>query len=459
MSREIHLNAFDMNCVTHLVAGTWRHPDSRATDYKRLSYWTELAQVLERGLFDSLFIADVLGVYDVYAGSPDAALRSAAQVPVNDPLLLVPAMAAVTSNLGFGVTASTSFEHPYPFARRMSSLDHLTDGRIGWNIVTGYLESGARNMGLDTIIPHDTRYDIADEYLEVVYKLWEGSWDDDAVVADTERGVYVEPGRVHPIEHRGPHFTVPGIHLSEPSPQRTPLLFQAGASSRGKQFGAENAEVVFLAAPTADLLRRYVADIRTRVAGAGRREDDVLIVNCHTVIVAETDRAAKAKHDDLRRYLDPEGTLALWSGWLGFDLSAYDLDDPIEAVENQYLQSTAQMYGRGDWTLRDLVERRGVATDGTLSIGSPATVADDLERWVDETGIDGFNLAHAITPGSFVDFVDLVVPELQRRGRYKTEYAQGTLRDKLFGQGPRLPERHRAAGHRRLGELTADGHR
>src|SRR5947209_9644931 len=214
-----------MNCVSHIVAGTWRHPESQAARYKDLEYWTDLAKLLERGLFDGLFIADVLGVYDVYGGGPEAALRAGAQVPVNDPLLLVSAMAAATKHLGFGITASTSFEHPYTFARRMSTLDHLTKGRVGWNIVTSYLESGARNIGMSAQVRHDNRYDIADEYMEVLYKLWEGSWEDDAVVVDVERNVYTDPAKVHPIEHEGEYFKVPGIHLSEPSAQRTPLLY------------------------------------------------------------------------------------------------------------------------------------------------------------------------------------------------------------------------------------------
>jgi long-chain alkane monooxygenase len=255
VTRPIILNAFDMNCVAHIVSGTWRHPESQAARYKDLRYWTELAQLLERGLFDGIFIADVLGIYDVYGGGPEAALRSGAQVPVNDPLLVVPAMAAVTENLGFGVTVATSFEHPYPFARRMSTLDHLTGGRVGWNIVTGYLESAARNHGHETITPHATRYDIADEFLEVAYKLWEGSWEDGAVGDDPARSWYADPAKVHAIAHEGPFFKVPGIHLSEPSPQRTPVLYQAGASSRGRAFGAMHAEVIFLTAPTVENLR------------------------------------------------------------------------------------------------------------------------------------------------------------------------------------------------------------
>ena len=219
MTRQIHLNAFDMNCVTHIVAGTWRPPGVASCALpKDLQYWLELAKLLERGLFDGLFIADVLGIYDVYGGGPEAALRSGAQVPVNDPLMLVSGMASVTAHLGFGITAATSFEHPYSFARRVSTLDHLTKGRIGWNIVTGYLESAALNHGLDTITPHADRYDIADEYTEVLYELWEGSWDDDAVGTDPARAEYADPSKVHPIAHEGKHFRVPGIHLCEPSP-------------------------------------------------------------------------------------------------------------------------------------------------------------------------------------------------------------------------------------------------
>ena len=191
--REIRLNAFDMNCVGHQSPGLWAHPRDRSWQYKDLEYWVDLAKQLERGKFDGLFIADVLGIYDVYNGSGDAALRQAAQVPVNDPLALVTPMALVTEHLGFGLTASLSFEHPYPFARRLSTLDHLTKGRVGWNIVTSYLESGARNIGQQAQKDHDARYDYADEYLEVVYKLLEGSWEEGAVLSDRERRIFSAP--------------------------------------------------------------------------------------------------------------------------------------------------------------------------------------------------------------------------------------------------------------------------
>ena len=201
--REIRLNAFDMNCVGHQSPGLWAHPRDRSWQYKDLEYWVDLARLLERGKFDGLFIADVLGVYDVLNGSGDAAIRQATQVPVNDPLALITPMALVTEHLGFGLTASLSFEHPYPFARRLSTLDHLTKGRVGWNIVTSYLESGARNIGQQTQTDHDTRYDYADEYLQVIYKLLEGSWEDGAVLRDRERKIFSDPRKIHPINHQG----------------------------------------------------------------------------------------------------------------------------------------------------------------------------------------------------------------------------------------------------------------
>src|SRR5216683_1354243 len=197
MKKEIRLNAFAMNCVAHQSPGLWTHPRDRTSEYNRLPYWIDLARTLERGRFDGLFLADVLGVYDVFGGSPDAALRNATQTPANDPLLLIPAMATVTEHLGFGVTSNLSYEPPYTFARRMSTLDHLTEGRIGWNVVTGYLDSAARGAGKEKQTAHDDRYDVADEYMDVVYRLWEGSWEDDAALRDRARGIFADPAKVH----------------------------------------------------------------------------------------------------------------------------------------------------------------------------------------------------------------------------------------------------------------------
>ena len=292
MAREIRLNAFDMNCAVHQSTGLWRHPRDTSTAYNTLGYWQALARELERGLFDGLFLADVVGVYDVYGGSAEAALRSGAQVPINDPMLIVPAMAAETRHLGFGVTANLSFEPPYTFARRMTTLDHLTEGRVGWNIVTGYLDSGARATGKVKQTAHDTRYEIAAEYLELVYKLWEGCWEDDAVTLDRETGTYVDPDKVHRIQHKGEYFQLDTIFPSEPSPQRTPVLYQAGSSTRGVAFAGANAECVFIAAPTKLQASKNVIRIRDAAVAAGRRAEDILIFAIMTVVTGTTDAEA-----------------------------------------------------------------------------------------------------------------------------------------------------------------------
>ncbi|UXY51136.1 LLM class flavin-dependent oxidoreductase [Pseudomonas tohonis] len=456
MSKQIRLNAFAMNTVGHLSPGLWRHPRDQARRYTDIHYWIELARTLERGKIDGLFIADVLGVYDVYHGGPEHALQSAAQVPANDPLQLVPAMAAATEHLGFGVTASVSFEHPYPFARRMSTLDHLTRGRAGWNIVTSYLESGARNIGLKQQLNHEQRYALAAEYLEVCYKLWEASWEDDAVVADAERGVYADPAKVHPIAHKGAHFEVPGFHLSEPSPQRTPVLYQAGASSRGKAFAAGNAECVFVAAPTRHILRNQVADLRRQAEAHGRKGSDLLVFNQLTVIVAPTDAEAQAKLREYREYASQDGALTLMSGWTGIDFGQYAPDQVLRQVESNAIQSAVDAFTAADpsrtWTTAEIADYCALGGDGPLLVGSPQSVADELQAWVEETDVDGFNLSSIVAPETFVDIVDLLVPELQARGLFKRDYEAGSLRHKLFGQGDRLAEPHPAARLRRRGE-------
>ncbi|MFJ4354420.1 LLM class flavin-dependent oxidoreductase [Pseudomonas sp. NPDC089428] len=452
MTKQIRLNAFAMNTVGHLSPGLWRHPRDQATRYTDIHYWVELAKTLERGCIDGLFIADVLGVYDVYGANADAALRNAAQVPVNDPLQLVPAMAAATRHLGFGVTASVSFEHPYPFARRMSTLDHLTQGRAGWNIVTSYLASGARNLGQPPL-GHEQRYALAEEYLQVCYKLWETSWDDDAVQADRATGVYADPRKVHGIDHQGTWFKVPGFHLSEPSPQRSPVIYQAGASSRGRAFAAANAECVFVAAPSKAVLRKQVAELRAAVAAAGRAPEDVQILEQLTVIVAPTDQQALALLDEYRQYASASGALTLMSGWTGIDFAEYAPDQVLREVPSEAIQSAVEAFTRADpartWTTAEIADYCAIGGDGPVLVGSARTVADQLQEWVEETGVDGFNLASVVAPETFEAVVDLLVPELQARGAFKRAYQPGTLRNKLFGRGDRLGGSHPVAALRR----------
>ncbi|KIE86067.1 MULTISPECIES: LLM class flavin-dependent oxidoreductase [Acinetobacter calcoaceticus/baumannii complex] len=457
MTKKISFNAFEMNCIAHQSPGLWRHPQDRSVEYKDLEYWTDLAQILERGFFDGIFIADVLGIYDVYHQSAEYALTGAVQVPVNDPLQIVPAMAAVTKHLGFGVTTSISFEHPYPFARRISTLDHLTKGRVGWNIVTSYLESGSKNLGLKTQVNHDNRYDIADEYLEVLYKLWEGSWEEGSVLRDRESGIFADHKKVHPIQHEGKYFTVPGIHICEPSPQRTPVLYQAGASSRGQKFASQNAECVFIAAPSKIATKKVVQGIRQKLAQEGRDPYSVKIYALLSIVTDETDAKAQAKFKEYQSYGSYDGALTLLSGWSGVDFSQYQPTDKVEYIQTNAIQSLLDSYVNADpervWTIEEIANWNSLGGNGPVLVGSAETVSDALQQWVEDTDVDGFNLAYILAHQTFADVVEFIVPELQKRGVYQTSYAQGTLREKLFGAGPYLPENHRGAKYRNLKEL------
>jgi len=440
--KQVLLNAFNMNCVGHIHHGMWTHPQDRSVEFNSLSYWTDLARLLERGLFDGMFIADILGVYDVYQQGIELTARESIQLPVNDPLMLVSAMASVTQHLGFGVTANLSYEAPFPFARRLSTLDHLTQGRIGWNIVTGYLDSAARAMGMKQLLAHDRRYDQADEFLDVSYQLWEGSWQDEALVVDRQRRLYADASKIHPVNHQGEFYQVQGYHLSSPSPQRTPLLFQAGTSERGVRFAARHAECSFVNASTPAAMRQQTQRLRQAAVEAGRHASDIRIFMGVSVIVAPSEREAQEKYRSYLEYASPEAGIAHFSSSIGVDLAAFDLDTPIETGETRAIESVSKAYS--GWTRRRLLEQHAMGSRYPVIVGNPSQVADALLNWMDEGDIDGFNLTRILNPQSYSDFIDLVVPELQQRGRYKTAYQPGSLRKKLFQQD-RLPERHPAA--------------
>jgi len=453
MKRQVRLNAFDMNCVGHIQHGLWRHPRDQSARYTDLDYWMDLARTLERGLFDGIFLADIIGVYDVYRGGPEAAIREAAQVPVNDPVLLIPAMAAVTHHLGFGVTCNLTYDPPYTLARRMSTLDHLTKGRIGWNIVTGYLNSAARAMGDLRMIGHDDRYDLADEYMEIVYRLWEGSWEDDAVRYD-RTGPYADPAKLHRVRYEGKRYQVDALHLSEPSPQRTPVLYQAGASTRGRQFAAQHAECVFLAELSPANLAATAADIRAQTAARGRDPREILLFQIAAVVVGRTEKEARDKLEDYRRHASVEGALLHLSASLGVDLSRYELDEPIRYektdANNSFMDALTKRATDVTWTRRRIIDQVILGSRWQPIVGTPAQVVDAMLALMERCDIDGFNLSRTVMPECVRDFVDLVVPELQERGVYKTEYAPGTLREKLYGAGrARLASSHPAARLRR----------
>jgi FMN-dependent oxidoreductase (nitrilotriacetate monooxygenase family) len=456
--KRIYLNAFDMNSAGHQSPGLWTHPEDKSSTYKDAEYWEHLAKVLEKGRFDAVFLADVLGTYDVYQDSRDTAIRQATQVPVNDPAFVIPIMARVTKYLGFGLTASVSYEHPYSFARRISTLDHLTKGRIGWNIVTSYLKSAAVNLGLEQQIDHDERYDIAAEYLEVVYKLWEGSWEDDAVVLDKERKIYADPNKVHDIEHSGKYFKVPGAHLCEPSLQRTPVIFQAGASEKGRKFAAKNAELIFISPPNVAIGKKLVKGIRDEAELIGRDPNEIKILSLYTPIVGRTEEEALLKFEEYKKHTSYEGALALFGGWTGVDLSGYNPNDNIKYIKNDSVQSALEMFTKIDpnkqWTVQEIANFIGIGGMGPVVIGSPEQVADQMEQWIEETDVDGFNITYAITPGSFEDFVELVIPVLQERGLVRKDYVEGGLRKNLFGY-EQLPDHHPARRYRKQPSIQA----
>jgi FMN-dependent oxidoreductase (nitrilotriacetate monooxygenase family) len=449
MPREIRFNAFDMACVGHIQQGMWTHPRDRSADYLSLDYWMGLARLLEEGLFDGLFLADVLGIYDVHGGNGDAAIRNAVQVPLLDPMLLVPAMAAATSHLGFGVTCNLAWESPALLARRFSTLDHLTQGRIGWNIVTGYLDSAARAMGLDRQMAHDDRYDLADEYMEIVYRLWEESWAADALKRDRAAGIYADPARVKRIRHEGRQYRLDAPHLVEPSPQRTPVLYQAGASDRGRGFAARHAECVFVNGGPKPHVAKLVADLRARAAPRPIR----VFVGA-TLIIGRTRAEAEAKLAEYRQHASIEGALAHASASLGIDLARFDLDEELpEAGQSQAIRSNVEALRAAAprATKRALIDRMVLGSRQPPIVGSVEEVADELIAWMDQADVDGFNLSRTVTPECLEDVVRLLVPALQERGRYKRGYAAGTYREKLFGAGPLLAAPHPAAGWRQAG--------
>lgn len=454
IKKQILLNAFNMNSVGHINHGLWAHPRDQSYRYNSLDYWTSLAATLEQGLFDGIFLADIIGVYDVYQGSVDLTLKESIQLPVNDPLLLVSAMAAVTKNLGFGVTVNLSSDEPYLFARRMSTLDHLTEGRIGWNIVTGYLDSAARALGQDVQAEHDRRYDRADEYMEVLYKLWEGSWEDDAVVLEKANRIFADPSKVHPIQHEGHFYRSQGYHLAEPSPQRTPVLYQAGTSGRGRKFAARHAECVFITATDKASAKAASRALRQEAVAAGRKPEDLKIFVGITVITGTTTAQAEEKRREYLRYANPEAGLAHFSASTGIDFSRYELDEPITYGTSNAIQSATQLAKQRGWTKRQLLAELALGGRYPVVVGDGATVATELANWIDEGEIDGFNLTRTVVPESYEDFITHVIPALQERSRYKTAYQAGSLRQKLFAQGDRLPVSHPAAEARFRREAT-----
>ncbi|KAK3377116.1 luciferase-like domain-containing protein [Lasiosphaeria ovina] len=440
--KRLIINAFVEMCSGHQSPGLWRHPEDQSWRFNDVDHWIELAKFLEEAKFHGIFIADVLGGYDVYSQSLDPAVRSGAQWPVNEPLSVVPSMAATTKSIGFGVTVSTTYEQPYHLARRLSTVDHLTKGRLGWNIVTSYLDSAAKNLGRSEQLPHDDRYAQAEEYIKVMYKLFQSSWRDDAVQLDRKAGIYTAPELVRPINHTGRFFTVPGPAITQPSPQRTPLLLQAGTSRAGKVFAAQHAEAIFVSAHAPQVCASSIAEIRALAASAhGRDPRSIKVLALVTPILGRTEAEAHAKLAEYREYASTEGALALFGGWTGIDLAAYGDDEELREVESNAVKSTVQAYARfipagSKWTKHTVAEHVSIGGNGPILVGTAEQVADGLETWVAEADVDGFNFAYALFPQSFKDIIELLLPELRKRGLFWDDYAVpgGTYRENFYGQ-------------------------
>ncbi|RQP12970.1 MAG: LLM class flavin-dependent oxidoreductase [Microbacteriaceae bacterium] len=447
--KKLILNLFEMNTVSHITHGLWTLPGNNRHRFEQIEYWIELAQLLEEGGFHGVFLADVVGAYDTFRGGPETAIREGLQIPSNDPLLVIPAMAAVTKHLGFGATFSTSYEPPFSFARRMSTLDHLTRGRVGWNIVTSYLPNAARNFGLEDEIPHDRRYEIADEFLDVVYKLWEGSWDDDAVVADRDAGVYADPSKVRYVDHVGEHFRVAGPHLASPSPQRTPVLYQATGSPAGIEFAGRHAELVFTGGRSAEDFRQNAQRMREAAGRHGRDGGELRFIVQAGVVVGRTEEEAADRWRLYQERTSVDGILA-HSGF-PLDLPALPRELTIgEALAQAGLPASAVPYLDPGATVGVVLESLRTQREGRYFVaGTPSVVVDEIERWLDEDGVDGINLRQYHSFDTARDFAELVVPELRRRGRLDERPDEPrTLRETLFGGGARLPESHLGARYR-----------
>ncbi|GIU55804.1 hypothetical protein NicSoilC12_15530 [Arthrobacter sp. NicSoilC12] len=306
------ISAFVMNTSSHIMGGQWRRPEAQQHRFNELQLWIDLARQLEDAKFDAIFFADVVGLYGDYDGGWASLLKKGLQVPSNDPLILLSALATGTREIGLAATSSVIQSHPFQFARQMSTLDHISGGRVAWNIVTSVLENAHRNFNATELTKHDERYDWADEYVEAAYKLWEGSWEDDALLRDKATGVHADPEKVSKIYHRGPRYSIDGPHLAAPSPQRTPVLFQAGSSGRGQQFCAANAEATFTLAPSTEVAAKYTAAVREQAVAAGRHPDDVKFLQGMHFVVGGTEAEAHRKAEELEDSLDIE---ACWPTW------------------------------------------------------------------------------------------------------------------------------------------------
>jgi len=426
--RQLHLGAFMRPVSIH--TGAWRYPGAYPDANFNFGHLKRFAQTLERGRFDAFFMADHLAVLNM----PVEALKRSHTVTSFEPFTLLSALAGATERIGLVATASTTFDAPYHIARRFASLDHISGGRAGWNIVTTSNPDAALNFGLEEHMEHGERYDRAREFYDVVTGLWD-SWADDAFIRDVEAGIYFDPAKLHVLDHKGPHLSVRGPLNIARTPQGWPVIVQAGASDSGRQLAAETAEMVFAAGSTLAAGQRFYADVKGRMQAIGRDRDHLKILPGAFVVVGDTVEEARAKRATLDSLVHYESAIASLSIALGTDASGFDPDAKLPPIPETNASKTGrervlELAEREGLTVRQLAQRLG-GYAGLAFVGTPETIADEMEEWLETRGSDGFNVMFPYLPGGLDDFVDRVVPELQRRGLFRTEYEGTTLRDHL----------------------------
>ena len=433
--KKAHLLGFVQHGVNSHATGMWRYSKDKVNwDWRRPEYWEHMGRTMERGLFDAMFIADELAPYNNYEGSSDATVKYAVQCPTHEPSTIVPIVTGATKHLGVGLTLSTAFEHPYSLVRRLSSLDHLSGGRVAWNVVSSYSKSEWDAYGAE-MTDRSRRYERMAEYLQLCYELWD-SWEEDAIVADKESGVHADPSKVHEVNFDGEFFKSKGRSFVCRSPQGRPVLWQAGSSDTGRDFAARHAEAIFAVHPNIDRMREYADDLNSRLSKFGRKPGSVKLIYGLQTVVAETREEAQEKYERIKACIPLEGALAWISGHFGPDFSTYDLDEYVQNIEIPGIQGLFEsiIYAKGGdpVTVREAAIYYAQGMGMPILVGTPEDIADQMEHFMDEGGADGFMLAATYTPGCFEEFADMVVPELQKRGRYRTEYSGNTLRDNLL---------------------------
>lgn len=426
--RQLKLGAFMRPISIH--TGAWRYPGAFRDANFNFAHLKRFAQTLERGKFDAFFMADHLALLNM----PIDALKHSHTATSFEPFTLLSALSQATEYIGLIATASTTFDEPFHIARRFASLDHLSNGRAGWNIVTTANPDAALNFGLEQAFAHDERYARAREFYDVVTGLWD-SWADDAFVRDADSGVFFDPQRLHTLNHKGRYLSVRGpLHIARPV-QGYPVIVQAGASEPGRQLAAETAELVFAAPGTLQDGQRFYADVKARLQAAGRHRDHLKILPAAFVVVGDTLQEAKAIRARLDSLVHYDSAIASLSIALGHDASKFDPDKPLPAVpDTNDSKSTRErviaLADREQLTVRQLAQRLG-GYAGLSFVGTAQTIADEMQQWLETEGSDGFNIMFPWLPGGLDDFVDKVIPELQRRGIFRREYEGRTLRENL----------------------------